>query len=409
MHRSVVFTLLVLESFPAAPVSPAQQPAAPASPAVEELFPKLRPDVWALTRDRSRVALATLAGRGGGVVVLDLEARRVALRVPDDDVRTLHALARSPDGALLASLTTGGRVEVRDARDGTVRTSFDAGGERSTPRATSRTIEFACGGGVLVVALGAKESRLWDARTGQRIAALTIDEGVDDMALGVSRDGELVALGNARGGVAVWRARGGERVAGPLRVPRGWDSGEVQSLDFDPRGEVLAIGAGDCKARLWRFARADDVREMSHCDEDLFGGLAIGCVRFSPDGARLVTTSWSFWEARLWDVKSGKRLGAWNYGGGNPGAMPAWFSADGQRVTLAQRGVVLDAATGKQLRALVPDDRIWVWFHGDGDLAWALRGRSLEIWNVESGQLHFALPTRWSARPLDRLGERLYP
>ena len=397
MHPAACLVLLAL-AFPARPTDgPAQEPAtpaAPAAPAAEEVLPKLLPHVGALSRDRARLALGTLTGRGGGVVVLDLDTRRVTLRVADDESRELRALAWSPDGSLLASLTSTGRVEVRDARDATERASFDAGGERDARRSTRRTLAFAAGGDVVVVALGAAEAGMWEARTGQRVAALTIDEGVEDTALAVSRDGELVALGDARGGIAVWKARNGERVAGPLRVPMGQDTGDVGSLDFDPRGEVLAIGAGDCKARLWRFARADDVRELSHCDEDIFGGLAIGCVRFSPDGTRLVTTSWSFWQARLWDVASEKRLGAWDYGGGNPSGMGAWFSADGKQVTLALRGVTLDAATGKAAHVLVPEVPDWVWFQGEGDIAWVERGQRLEVWNASTGLLRFSRPTR---------------
>ena len=65
--------------------------------------------------------------------------------------------------------------------------------------------------------------------------------------------------------------------------------------------------------------------------------------------------------------------------------------------TLAQdvNGSVHFAAfTGKAAHVLVPEVPDWVWFQGEGDIAWVERGQRLEVWNASTGLLRFSRPTR---------------
>jgi WD40 repeat protein len=82
-------------------------------------------------------------------------------------------------------------------------------------------------------------------------------------------------------------------------------SGEVTRVDLDPGGQIVASGSTDRTARLW------DAKTLDPIAEPLVHDSTVNCVRFSPDGLRLVTSTARPTRLRIWDVKSGQPLTDW--------------------------------------------------------------------------------------------------
>lgn len=219
-------------------------------------------------------------------------------------------------------------------------------------------------------------------------------------ALDVSADDELVALGDEDGRVAPWRARTGAATGRAVDVPRGDELWGVRALDFHPDGTRLAIGGGDCRARGWNLADSSPERELSHCDDDVFGGLAIGHVAFSPDGQRLATTSFTWWATRVCDVESGRRVAGYHYDFGNPCSRTATFTPDGALVVAELGGAVVDVATDRARHVLEPQpalQRVTSYRTANG-IAWTERAGLLRVCDGASGTVVLERATRWSSR-----------
>ncbi len=277
-------------------------------------------------------------------------------------------------------------IHVFDAANGRPVRRISTASSRDSADHELRVVSYSVGGLVLVAALGAP-AEFFRADECVRFARVTLVAHVLISAFAVSRDSETVALGDAEGRVGVWMARTATQVRGPIYVPRGTEEFGVHALDFHPDGRSLAIGGGDCIARIWRLEEPAPTRQFSHCDQDVFGGLALGDVQFSPDGTRLLTTSYSWWETRLWDTASERWLG----GGhecryGNDVSISAYCSAEGRFAVVSVRGLVLDARDGSVRHTLEPVPGFSLtWCRAGGALAWAVRGGLLRVCDVESG------------------------
>jgi len=373
--RSAAALLLLVPSLRAA------QEQAPALPPLDIQWGQLQ---WGeLSPDGRELGLA---GEHASVVLLDLESGKVRLTIPHH--RGIEVAARevelddgawSPGGKLLATLFEDGRVELVSTTDGALKAVFaTAPPDKGVCPWTRRMVRFASED-LLVVACGTTPAEVWSISEQRRLAQIEVPNG-PATALALSRGGELIALGDLHGAVGVWRTRTGASTGRGLQV-----EDRVDSLAFSPDGSLLAVGADDDHdVRLLSLDETKEVRRFSHRDEDLFGSLCIGCVAFSPDGKRLLSTSFAFWGARMWDIASGKELWRYgDYGGGNEGGLWACFSADGQRVLLSLHGVVVDTASGKVLKTLVPSEELEPWFDSDGRKAWTIHAERLLVFSLE--------------------------
>lgn len=297
----------------------------------------------------------------------------------------------SPDGHQLAWLLSDGRLEVVEAASASLRASLATYVVTVEPAWQARHFRFAAGGERIVVACGGGIGEIWSVGEGSLMARIGPQGSNPATALAVSRGGERVALGDLQGFIAVWSASSGVLVAGPISV-----GAKINWLDFDPTGELLAIGARDCKVKLWDTTGGQPMQELSHCDQDLFGGLEIGWVQFSPDGRRLLATSSSFWEARVWDLATSAETWRYDYRGGNPGFLAGAFSPDGSRVVLSLRGVVLDVPSGKVCHELVSGRELRPWFQSEGDLAWTVWDDRLLVCSTADGRRILDLPVMTS-------------
>jgi WD40 repeat protein len=351
--------------------------------------PPIRSIAQALSSDGKLFAYAVTDGSVHIVKLPDGKARAIAGGLPVD----LDGLAFSPDDRELATVAHDGSVRILACADGKLLGSYASDHERLSDEWRLRSIEYVDDGTKLLLAGEAPKARLIEREDGARVRELTLgarrdvdDDGPTISASAVSLDRKHFALGDRAGRYAVLSARSGAIEFGPREGPK-W----VHSVDFDPAVEHLAIGAGDCTARvvsLWKKAAS---LELSHCDQDWSGDLAIGFVRFGPDGKTLLSTSFDFWEVRLWDLEHKRLVWQYDFSGGNPAPIAAYLTPDRTRVLVSPDGTLLDAKSGKALHQLcVPTD--YRWYQSADGYAWTQSSSAIQLVDPGTGKTVCELP-----------------
>ncbi|HMF13889.1 MAG TPA: WD40 repeat domain-containing protein [Gemmataceae bacterium] len=277
---------------------------------------------------------------------------------------TVHCVAISPDGKVIATGGADGTVRVWDAATGKATRKFDLMGEAVSVAFSpdGKSVGTACagkGGAIRVfdVANG-KESLRFEgigrgggglafSRDGQRIVA-GFTGGIAEMidatsgrifsrhrfnnggatiaAAAFSLDGKLVALGDAGGQVHLI-----DSATGRALMNLGKGNGPVTALAFLPDGKRGAMADGGQGLRTWDVATSKEERAFDGKDP-------IKTLALSKDG-KLVVTAGASGEIRLWDVASGKEERSFVA----PNAVNAVaMDHDGKRlVTVGQAGSVI--------------------------------------------------------------------
>jgi len=375
------------------------------------------PLVSAMSPDHRRLAVET---RDEGVWIFNFGAKTWDTRILPRNPHTID-IAWSTDGSKLALVGSRGPITIANSVTGES-TSVLAALPRVNSSVDARdVVAFAAGDDVLVVGLGADAAELWSVSTGERTAVLNAhgECNARPSAFAVSRAGDLVAIGTIEGGVSVWNARSGKLVNSIPDLPRGGQHGSrINGLDFDATGKKLAIAGGDCHARVWSLRTLDDVQVLSHLDADIFDALAIGCVRFNGDGTRLLSISFDFWEARVWNVATERVIDHFDFGGGNPAVLRGWFSSDDSHVvvslgcrigrieTSSPRSSSDRANDMKTFPGGLPDHEHWTWYESDGMYAWAVVDGALTVRTVVNPEPLVRIPIAPLPAPAKRAVEK---
>jgi WD40 repeat protein/tRNA A-37 threonylcarbamoyl transferase component Bud32 len=240
-------------------------------------------------------ALATLSNKGVHFWDVAGAAPREASFVPAE----IAALAMSPDGKTLVSLTGSGAVQL-----------WDVGGGKAVERASLAghtngvwAIAFSADGRRLATVGHDQRVRVWDLdgpRPSER-AALPGHARFSSGAVALSPDGNLLAVTGDKNNVRLWDLSGPAPKERPaVNLASGH---EPSALAFAPDGKTLAVpgsrGHSDYTVQLWDVsgARPRKVVEV--------GGHArlVSALAFSADGKTLVSGG-SDNSVRLWDVSA---------------------------------------------------------------------------------------------------------
>ena len=361
-------------------------------------------------------SLAALAPFGGGVFVWDIDSGDRLARA--DDPRAWAeccppaAISFSPDNSRVAVTTFSGaaplqgEVKLLDITTGTWVGAF-RGHEGPVTG-----VEYIPEQDTIVTSSMDGTIRIWDATTGDQI--ISTNAGIGQItALDLSEDGQVLLAGGDQGIVKVWT------VANGMIEPRVSLPGHrslIMQVALDPSGEIGASIAMDDSVRVW------DVTETG--PGEVAAWSADRPVAFSEDGTRIATTGpagrdvvvrqTSDWQPLVvlenvvpyvgdpheeWGVVSG-----------------ITFSPDGARLATttgsrleAVNGTVTvwDAATGRAV------DTFFEHPYMKGPAAWSGDGRRLaapacddlgapaRVWDASSGALLFEVPAARCGQTVD--------
>ena len=197
------------------------------------------------------------------------------------------ALAFSPDGLILASLTDNHTLNLWDVRAASLQAKLE-----------SRDSSFTC------LAFSPDAKRL---AVGEQIGRLTLLDPVSAeplretldaqspvAALAFSPDGKRLAAAGEDGSVRILDA-----ATGKLEANIAASHGTMTSVGFSPDGKLLATAGTEGDVKLWDARTGVELRAISGC------GAGINAAAFSPDG-RFLAAACGDRTVRLWEVDSGR-------------------------------------------------------------------------------------------------------
>ncbi|HEX5271604.1 MAG TPA: WD40 repeat domain-containing protein, partial [Gemmataceae bacterium] len=288
------------------------------------------------------------------------------LRAPLPDLKALldpGLRVWSPDGKLLAVLTTDRQPRTVDGATGAVRQTLPV------HDANMLEMAFAADGQTLVVRTASGRVRAWDGLTGKELDLPTALPATAETLVGSS--GGWVALATATR-VVLWRGPGGKAPA-ELAAPR-----RAGPVAFSADGQTVATGGA--ALRVWRHAggewRAVDLPRQP--DDGPFNLLDV-----SADGRTVLVQTTGRAEVVAWEVDAGKGARVATAGAG--GARPVTRLVPGKPLVLV-RGMtgsvgLVNPLEGRMVRlhsanaevnvvVASPDGRTTVTGAADGSLRW---------------------------------------
>ncbi|WP_238537605.1 WD40 repeat domain-containing protein, partial [Zavarzinella formosa] len=195
------------------------------------------------------------------------------------DLFASHALAVSPDGALLVCGNYG-QIQLWDGAGGKNR------GLLGNHRGLITSLSFAAGGRILISANYAESGvQLWDMQTLARWRALEKEnlgkQKNTPSSVAVTPDGRMLATHNKSGEVHLWEtATAGERRTIPTEIA------DIAELAFSADGQILAVAGPD---GLIQFLDLAGGRKMPLLSAGPLESGASPAIAFSPDGRLLAT------------------------------------------------------------------------------------------------------------------------
>ena len=224
---------------------------------------------------------------------------------------TVKALAFSPDGKLLATYGSGGRISIRNAETGEEIRRFE--GWVHIPAGlvsfSDDDIAFSPDGKLFAAGSFGKggegskpgELRVWDAEKGKLLHVWrtkdSVQDGKDNAAIhgiAFSPDSRRIAIACSDGDVWIWDLAT-RQVSEKLKGHRS----TVRRVTFSPDGQYLASGGRDQTVRLWSTESWKQLASLR------FDSPKVSALSFSPDGNSLVAGGGDFLrsgEVRMWDL-----------------------------------------------------------------------------------------------------------
>lgn len=270
------------------------------------------------------------AGFADGTVQLVDVPRRARLGRPlAAGTRTVFSVAFSPDGRMLAAGSADGSVRLFRTSD-----RSPAGKPLTGPKSWVNGTAFAPGGESVAAASSDGRAWVWDTRTRALIATLPHPGPVTSVAF--PRPG-TVATAASDGAARLWDLPG-PVIEGP--------GGDVFAVGLSRDGRVLALAGNGGAARLWSVADPRRPYPLGPVIERAAGpAAASGAAALSPDAATLAIGA-TDGSTQLWDVRSP----------GRPAAIPARLTGPGDIV----QGLTF-SPDGRLLAVAGNDTKVWLW------------------------------------------------
>jgi WD40 repeat protein len=242
-----------------------------------------------------------------------------------------------------------------------------------------------------VLATGDAEGglRLWQANQGSLLLTLEGHQGWV-WAVSFSADGQTLASCSSDKTIRLWSTQTGDC----LSTLQG-HSGSIWSVAFSPDGQLLASGGDEPIVMVWDIAKATCVKQLvGHTGRIL--SVAFCYVTLGKSAALLLASGSEDGSIRLWNVQTGECQQI--YQGHTDRVWSVSFSPNGEFLVSgsADRTLKLwQVKTGKCLKTFSEHgDRVRsVSFSADGQtLISSSDDRTVRIWSVDSGQ---CLQTLW--------------
>jgi WD40 repeat protein/transcriptional regulator with XRE-family HTH domain len=297
-------------------------------------------------------SLATTAGSGFSVQIWDAAPANLTLSGAQE---AIGWVSWSPDGRRIATADSWGQGKtavIWDAQTGEPLITF-VGHTHWV-----QDIYWSPDGSKIVTTGWDNLAKVWDANTGKELLTFTghVGEpvgkfnGVDSLfGGGWSPDGTRISTTGGSGTVRVWDARTGEEY---LVFQATSDVGP--SARWSPDGTRLATCSIPQVLQIWDTNTGDPILGgyVNNTENLSFGDPADFCMasHWSPNGNRILTTSWGGNGATIWSPGTGEKLLVFTEHTGGIG-FPAW-SPNGKRIATGDtNGVVKiwDAETGAVL------------------------------------------------------------
>jgi WD40 repeat protein/Flp pilus assembly protein TadD len=255
----------------------------------DPLYSRITDDL-ALSPDGKTLAMACYPANSWDAALFDLRKQREADsllgRLPGDNGSML-CVAYSPDGRIVASGATSGRVFLWDPATRKEIRRLEAHSDRVSQ------LLFSPDGKTLATASVDTRVKLWDVATGRERKVLQ-GHTAPITCLAFSADGKRLATGSRDGTAKLWDLTA---TAG-TRLLAGHTNG-VNRLAYSPDGRLLATAGADRTVKLWEARTGQILRTLPPQK------WMVERVAFSPDGRTLATGSYES-EVRLWEVATGR-------------------------------------------------------------------------------------------------------
>lgn len=215
------------------------------------------------------------------------------------DVHPSGEYALSGSGALRPELETDLDNAIRIWNIATQEVLLEISGADNPHTSTIEGIQFSADGDYFVSSGWEGKIVLWafdaDAMTASVEWVYEVGEGVSILNTTISPDGELIAGGLGNGQVVIV-GKDGELIR-----QFGDHTNSIAGIRFSPDGAKLLTGSYDHTAVIWDVATGERLVDLlGHSDR-------INDVTFTPDGRYALTASWDV-SARLWDVETGQMI-----------------------------------------------------------------------------------------------------